>query len=73
VPALTQATDAALLEKDSAKRAAMYQDLQKAVLATGPYINIYQQQEVAGVRANLQGFKLGPTFDSNFVSAVTKS
>jgi peptide/nickel transport system substrate-binding protein len=73
IPALTQATNAALLEKDSAKRAAMYQDLQKAVMQTGPYIMVYQQQEVAGVRASVQNFRLGPSFDSNFVSNVTKS
>jgi peptide/nickel transport system substrate-binding protein len=27
---------------------------------------------VAGLRKNLQGFKLGPSFDTNFVWSVSK-
>jgi len=73
IPELTKQTDAALLEKDSAKRAEMYQTLQKEALDTSPYIMVYQQQEVAGVRGSVQNFRLGPSFDSNFVSNVTKS
>lgn len=72
VPELTKETQAALLEKDSAKRAEMYKGLQKAVLETSPFIIIFQQTEVAGVRANLKEFKLGPSFDTNYVSGVSK-
>lgn len=63
VPALTAETKAALLEKDAAKRAEIYEDLQKKVLATGPYVMVYQQVEVAGYSDKLSGYKLGPTFD----------
>jgi peptide/nickel transport system substrate-binding protein len=73
IPELTKETDAALLEKDSAKRAAMYQAIQKSVLETGPFLFIYQQQEVAGVRSTVRDFKLGPTFDSNFLAGISKS
>ncbi len=73
IPALTQATDAALLEKDGAKRAAMYRALQKTVLETGPYIMIFQQQEVAGMRANVRNFRLGPSFDANLLAPISKS
>ena len=72
VPELTEQTKAALLEKDNAKRAAMYQDLQKAVLEKGPFVIIFQQTEVAGYRANLKNYKLGPSFDTNYVGPVTK-
>jgi peptide/nickel transport system substrate-binding protein len=72
IPALTAKTEAALLEKDSAKRAQIYQDLQKSVMAEGPFINVWQQIEVAGVSAKLKGFKLGPTFDSNFLAPISK-
>ncbi len=72
IPDLTKETEAALLEKDTAKRAAMYQELQKKVLDTSPFIIIHQQLEVAGLRGNLKGFKLGPSFDTNFVWAVSK-
>lgn len=72
IPDLSKQTEAALLEKDSAKRAAMYQDLQKKVLDTSPFIIVHQQLEVAGMRGNLKGFKLGPSFDTNFVGGITK-
>ncbi|MFC3323661.1 ABC transporter substrate-binding protein [Mesorhizobium cantuariense] len=72
VPPLTAETDRALLENDPVKRTAIYQDLQKKVLDDGPFINIFQQTEVAGTSAKLKGFKLGPTFDSNFLAPVSK-
>src|SRR5690606_6955155 len=67
IPELSKETEAALLEKDSAKRAEMYQNLQQQVLDNGPFAIIYQQTEVAATRNNLKGFKLGPSFDTNFV------
>jgi peptide/nickel transport system substrate-binding protein len=50
----------------------MYQDLQKKVLETSPFIIIHQQLEVAGLRKNLKGFALGPSFDTNFVGQISK-
>jgi len=73
VPELTARTKAALLEKDGAKRAERYNELQKVVLETGPFALIFQQTEVAGLRKELKGFKLGPTFDSNFVAPISKN
>ena len=72
VPELTKETKAALLERDNTKRADMYKALQKTVLETSPFVLIFQQTEVAGLRKNVQGYKLGPTFDTNFVGPVTK-
>jgi len=72
IPELSKQTEAALLEKDSAKRAEMYRNLQKEVLDTSPFAIIYQQIEVAAIRKNLQGFKLGPSFDTNFVGQISK-
>ncbi|WP_377296754.1 ABC transporter substrate-binding protein [Rhizobium sp. SGZ-381] len=72
VPELTKKSQSALLEKDSAKRAAIYQDLQKEVLQTSPFVVIFQQVEVAGYSAKLKDFKLGPSFDTNFVSTISK-
>lgn len=69
---LSAKTQAALLEKDSAKRAAIYEDLQKQVLATGPFVMLFQQIEVAGYSDKLKGFKLGPSFDTNFVFTISK-
>ena len=72
VPELTKETKAALLERDNAKRAEMYKELQKKVLETSPFVMIFQQTEVAGLRSNLKGFKLGPSFDTNYVFNVSK-
>ncbi|PBC01031.1 ABC transporter substrate-binding protein [Mesorhizobium sp. WSM3860] len=72
IPDLTKETEAALLEKDSAKRADMYKGLQKKILDTSPFVIIHQQLEVAGLRKNLKDFKLGPSFDTNFVWPVSK-
>ncbi|MEP9372891.1 ABC transporter substrate-binding protein [Mesorhizobium sp. KR1-2] len=72
VPELTEETKAALLERDNDKRAAMYQKLQQAALDTSPFVMLFQQIEVAGVRGNVKNYKLGPTFDSNFLAPVAK-
>ncbi|WP_454817388.1 ABC transporter substrate-binding protein [Labrys neptuniae] len=72
VPELAKEAKAALLEKDTAKRVEIYQRLQKQVLETGPFALIFQQTEVAGVRTNVRGLKLGPSFDTNFVADITK-
>lgn len=72
VPELTEKTKAALLEKDAAKRAAIYQELQKTVLETSPFVLVFQQTEVAGYRGNLKDFKLGPSFDTNYTYTISK-
>ncbi|MEX2693994.1 ABC transporter substrate-binding protein [Rhizobium mongolense] len=71
-PALDKQAKAALLERDGAKRAAMYQDIQKKYLENSPFVFIFQQIEVAGYRKNLKDFKLGPSFDTNFVGPIAK-
>lgn len=73
VPELTAKTKAALLEKDADKRAAIYRELQQTVLETSPFALIFQQTEVAGLRGDVKGYKLGPTFDTNFVAPVSKN
>lgn len=72
VPKLTAKTQAALLENDADKRAEMYRELQKSVLAEGPFGVIFQQIAVAGVRKNVKDYKLGPSFDTNYVFGVAK-
>ncbi len=73
VPDLTKETKAALLERDGAKRAQMYQDLQKKVLEDSPFVLIFQQTEVAGLRSNLKGFKLGPLILIRTTSSTYRS
>ncbi|WP_160007613.1 ABC transporter substrate-binding protein [Rhizobium sp. 18055] len=71
-PELDKEAKAALLERDSAKRAAMYQDIQKKYLANSPFVFIFQQTEVAGYRKGVTNFKLGPSFDTNYVGTIGK-
>ena len=73
IPELTKKTDAAALERDGAKRAKMYQEIQAEFRATSPFVMLYQQTEVAALRANVAGFRLGPTSDSTLVFGVSKS
>jgi peptide/nickel transport system substrate-binding protein len=72
IPELTEQVKAALLERDTDKRAQMYEKLQQEALETSPFVMIFQQIEVAGVRGNVKNYKLGPSFDSNPLAPVTK-
>nr|WP_322096488.1 ABC transporter substrate-binding protein [Pelagibius marinus] len=72
IPEMTKLADAAVLERDPAKRAEMYLDIQKAHQATSPFVIMFQQIEVAGVRADTKGFIIGPSFDDNRYKDVTK-
>lgn len=72
IPQLTEETKSALLERDSEKRAEIYKKLQQEALEQSPFVMIYQQIETAGIRGNVKGYKLGPTFDSNFLAPISK-
>ena len=50
----------------------MYEDLQRKVLESGPFVVIYQQIEVAAFSAKLKGFRLGPSYDTNLVAPISK-
>lgn len=72
IPELTKQADAAVLERDGAKRAKLYQAMQAEFRKTSPFIMLFQQTEVAAFRGNVEGLKLGPTFDTNYVFNVSK-
>lgn len=71
-PELGKQVEAAILEGDTAKRAALYEEMQKEVLESGPFVIMFQQIEVAAVSAKVKNFALGPSFDTNFVAPVSK-
>lgn len=73
IPELTKQTAAAVLERDTAKRASLYGDLQKEVLKTSPFVIMFQQTEVAAVRKNVENFIMGPSFDTNSVATASKT
>jgi peptide/nickel transport system substrate-binding protein len=73
IPELTKKTDAAVLERDPEKRKAMYAEIQKEFRETSPFVMLFQQTEVAAMRANVEGLKLGPTSDSTYMFLVSKN
>ncbi len=72
IPALTARTGAAMQERDAARRAALYGELQREVLDSSPFVIMFQQTEVIAERADVQGLVWGPSFDTNFYRGVTK-
>lgn len=72
IPELTAETAAAMLEPDATKRAEMYVDLQKKVLADGPFIVMFQETEVVALRKNVKGFIVGPSFNDNSFAGAYK-
>jgi peptide/nickel transport system substrate-binding protein len=72
IPELTQRADAAALERDGAKRAKMYQDIQAEHRRVSPFVMVYQQVEVAAYRANVDGLRIGSTSDSTYMHRVAK-
>jgi peptide/nickel transport system substrate-binding protein len=72
-PARATAVNAARDEKDSAKRAQMYMDLQKMALDESPFVILFQQVETAAIRKSVSNFIMGPTFDLNLYKNVVKN
>ena len=65
IPELTAKTAAAVLEQDAAKRAEMYQEMQREVQETGPFVIMFQDIELIAERSNVHGMIWGPAFDDN--------
>ena len=62
----------AVLERDSAKRAALYAEIQKTVLDEGPYaIFAYPLRQIA-MRASVKGVDPSPLFQTYDLSNATK-
>ena len=72
IPDLTAQADAAVLERDTAKRTKMYEALQAEFRRTSPFVMLFQQTEVAAMRSNVEGLRIGVTSDTTFFSGVGK-
>jgi peptide/nickel transport system substrate-binding protein len=73
IPEMTEKTKAAVLEKDAAKRAQMYEELQREHQQVSPFVIMFQQIEVWGIRKNVDGIIIGPSFDTNYFYKATKN
>lgn len=72
IPQLSQETLAAAQEPDTAKRVAMYHDLQKKVLEEGPFLILFQPTFQIAEQARVHGFIAGITSDLTYYRKVTK-
>lgn len=73
IPELTRMTQEAVLERDPDKRAAAYHEIQRRMLEDSPFVILYQEVDMAVERANVQGFVMGPAFDTVSYRGVTKT
>jgi peptide/nickel transport system substrate-binding protein len=71
-PELTKKADDAVLERDGNKRRAMYEEMQADFRKNSPFIMLFQQVEVAAMRTEVKGLKIGPTSDSTYMFKVSK-
>ena len=62
---MTKETQAAVLERDAAKRAAIYEAIQREHQQVSPFVIIAQEIENIAVRSNVKGMIWGPSFDDN--------
>lgn len=60
------------MERDSRRRARLYQDLQADFRKVSPFVILFQSVEVAGLRAQVEGFRLGHSGDTTVLSDVRK-
>ncbi|MEO1468413.1 MAG: ABC transporter substrate-binding protein [Pseudomonadota bacterium] len=65
-------TDAAVLEKDTDKRASMYLEIQRLHQQTSPFAPMFQLIEQVATRNNVKGFAAGGSIHSVFYWPVTK-
>jgi peptide/nickel transport system substrate-binding protein len=68
----TERTDAAVIEKDTEKRAEMYRELQRDFQAQAPFVMMFQQIEQMGLQDNVNGMSLGGPITSASYWKVTK-
>jgi peptide/nickel transport system substrate-binding protein len=72
IPELSRLTREAAAEHDIAKRAILYQSLQRRVMVEGPFIMVFQATQATARRRAVNGFALGFINDLTFYRDVTK-
>jgi peptide/nickel transport system substrate-binding protein len=70
--ALKDITRAAVVEKDAARRAEMYAELQRGVRDHSAFVFMFQQARQDAMRATVKGFHAGGATDSASYWTVTK-
>ncbi|KFL53628.1 ABC transporter substrate-binding protein [Burkholderia pyrrocinia] len=63
IPQLTKQTDTALAEPTAAKRAQLYQAMQKDVLTRSPFVIMFEKVAQVATRPGVSGLEVGPIND----------
>ena len=71
-PQLTRETDAALVEASPQKRAALYQAMQKEMLADSPFVIMFQRVSQVTMLPDVSGMEVGPINDLTSYRHVKK-
>lgn len=69
---LTAMSQAAVMERDPAKRKAMYEEIEKKHRETSPFILMFQQARQTGLRSNVKDLYTGGAVDAVAYWLVTK-
>lgn len=72
IPELTAKAEAAMMERDTGKRARLYEELQRIHQQESPFVIMFQAVEVSALRARVSGFVSGPSFDTVYYRDVVK-
>ena len=70
---MTKKTLANVLERDTGKRTAVYEELQREHQKVSPFVIMFQQVEVAAGRKNVSGFQIGPGSSTNLYHLLSKN
>ncbi len=71
-PQVNALTEAAVVEKDAKKRAAMYRELQRKLQQSGPFAVMFQEIIQSAMRKNVSGFVTGGAISQAYYWTVTK-
>lgn len=69
----TPMVEAAVVEKDEAKRRALYEEMQRVFREEAPFVPMFQEIQQVARRGNVEGFSSGGTVASAYYWPVTKS
>jgi len=72
IPALSDKTDAAVQEVNPAKRAKLYQAIQREVQQDSPFVVAFQAREQLVLRSNVKGYAQGLNADMVYFDKVVK-
>lgn len=69
---LSAKTMDAVREQDTAKRQAMYEEIQKVHTDTSPFLYMFQEARKVAIRSNVKGLVLGITYSDDRYAGVSK-